>query len=188
MRVAFLHPDLGLGGAERLIVDGAVELQARGHDVTVCTTHHDRRGAFPETVDGTLDVRVYGAFLPHHVWQRLRAPSAIVRMAYLALAALGRARYDVVVCDLVPHVIPVVRAVTRAPASVFLLYVYVDLHFCRGGLRDDGRASWRASLPFRRGAGSPLCASRESPPSVLAVCEDFLPGEADGHRLAFCQK
>jgi len=27
MRIAFLHPDLGLGGAERLVVDGAVALR-----------------------------------------------------------------------------------------------------------------------------------------------------------------
>jgi alpha-1,3/alpha-1,6-mannosyltransferase len=28
MRVAFLHPDLGLGGAERLVVDAAAGLAA----------------------------------------------------------------------------------------------------------------------------------------------------------------
>ena len=35
MRIAFLHPDLGIGGAERLVVDAAVALQQQGHDVTV---------------------------------------------------------------------------------------------------------------------------------------------------------
>lgn len=35
LKIAFLHPDLGIGGAERLIVDAAVALQQKGHDVTM---------------------------------------------------------------------------------------------------------------------------------------------------------
>ena len=34
MRVAFVHPDLGIGGAERLVVDAAVALRRRQHQVT----------------------------------------------------------------------------------------------------------------------------------------------------------
>ena len=64
LRVGFLHPELGLGGAERLVVDAAIELQARGHEVVLFTAGHDPRRAFPETVDGRIDVRVHGAFLP----------------------------------------------------------------------------------------------------------------------------
>ena len=41
MRVAFCHPDLGIGGAERFIVDAASELQQRGHTVHVYTAHYD---------------------------------------------------------------------------------------------------------------------------------------------------
>lgn len=33
MRVTFLHPDLGIGGAERLIVDAALALQRKGHQI-----------------------------------------------------------------------------------------------------------------------------------------------------------
>ena len=49
MRIAFFHPDLGIGGAERLIVDIAVELQRRGYDITIYTSHHDRKHCFEET-------------------------------------------------------------------------------------------------------------------------------------------
>jgi alpha-1,3/alpha-1,6-mannosyltransferase len=34
-QVVFLHPDLGIGGAERLVVDAALALQAKGHKVTI---------------------------------------------------------------------------------------------------------------------------------------------------------
>jgi len=110
VKVVFLHPDLGLGGAERLVLDAATWLRDAGHGVVVYTAHHDPRRAFPETTDGRLDVRVRGRALPSQVAQRLRAPCAVARMAWLATAlARERTPADVVVCDLVPHVVPLLR-------------------------------------------------------------------------------
>lgn len=54
LTVAFLHPDLGIGGAERLVVDAAIALQERGHKVYFVTAHHDPKHCFPETSDGRL--------------------------------------------------------------------------------------------------------------------------------------
>lgn len=51
--IVFFHPDLGIGGAERLIVDAAVGLQDLGHKVTVFTSHRDPRHCFEEARDGT---------------------------------------------------------------------------------------------------------------------------------------
>lgn len=53
-RILFIHPDLGIGGAERLVVDAAVGLQDRGHEVTVYTSHCDPRHCFDEARNGTL--------------------------------------------------------------------------------------------------------------------------------------
>ncbi|KAK1305820.1 hypothetical protein QJS10_CPA10g01073 [Acorus calamus] len=52
LKIAIIHPDLGIGGAERLIVDAAVELSNHGHDVHVFTAHHDRNRCFEETISG----------------------------------------------------------------------------------------------------------------------------------------
>lgn len=41
-----------VGGAERLIVDAAMELSSHGHDVHIFTSHHDRNRCFEETVSG----------------------------------------------------------------------------------------------------------------------------------------
>ena len=41
VKVVFVHPDLGIGGAERLVVDAALALQAKGHPVKLLTAHHD---------------------------------------------------------------------------------------------------------------------------------------------------
>lgn len=73
MRVAFIHPDLGigmypepyfiafprqnaLGGAERLVVDAALGLQRLGHTVHIYTSHHDPGHCFEETKDGMNSV------------------------------------------------------------------------------------------------------------------------------------
>lgn len=50
--ILFIHPDLGIGGAERLVVDAAVGLQERGHKVVVYTSHCDKAHAFDEARDG----------------------------------------------------------------------------------------------------------------------------------------
>lgn len=116
MNVAILHPELGIGGAERLIVDAAVALQRRGHGVKIFTAHHDRARCFEETRDGTLDVRVHGSRLPLHVGGRLRAPAAIARMLAVGGAAVRQpGQVDVIFCDTVAHAIPLLRRRTRAP-------------------------------------------------------------------------
>lgn len=57
--VIFFHPDLGIGGAERLVVDAAVGLQNRGHKVTIFTSHCDPRHCFDEARDGKMHVRSF---------------------------------------------------------------------------------------------------------------------------------
>ncbi|CAH2067842.1 unnamed protein product [Thlaspi arvense] len=56
MNIAIIHPDLGIGGAERLIVDAAVELASQGHKVHVFTSHHDKSRCFEETLSGMADM------------------------------------------------------------------------------------------------------------------------------------
>jgi glycosyltransferase involved in cell wall biosynthesis len=120
MNIAFLHPDLGIGGAERLVVDAALALQGRGHRVTIFTSHHDPARCFDETRDGTLDVKVFGDFLPSHTADRLRAPAAIARMCYLVLRvrALGE-RFDAYFCDLLAHPLPLLRMLDDAPVVFY---------------------------------------------------------------------
>lgn len=62
--IAFIHPDLGIGGAERLVVDAALGLQQQGHSVIIYTSHCDKSHCFEEVKNGQLKVEVYGDFLP----------------------------------------------------------------------------------------------------------------------------
>lgn len=115
MQIAFLHPDLGVGGAERLVVDAAVGLQQRGHHVTMFTQHRDRQHCFEEARDGTLDVRVHGDWLPRSLFGRLHILFAVLRMIYGALVlALTGPRLDVVFVDQVSIAVWPLRLFTRA--------------------------------------------------------------------------
>lgn len=51
-KIVFVHPDLGIGGAERLVIDAAVGLQSLGHSVTILTSHCDPSHCFEEARDG----------------------------------------------------------------------------------------------------------------------------------------
>lgn len=44
-----MHLDLGIGGAEQLVVNIACMLKDSGHKVTIFTTHHDVNHCFEET-------------------------------------------------------------------------------------------------------------------------------------------
>lgn len=121
MKVAFVHPDLGLGGAERLIVNAALALQQRGHEVTIYTAHFDPHRAFEETTDPSQlggKVVTRGDWLPRHICGRFHVVCAIVRMIYLALLLLlnnillrlaARPRFEVIFCDQVSHVVPLLQ-------------------------------------------------------------------------------
>ena len=49
-RVAILHPDLGIGGAETLIINIALALERTGHEVTVFTPFFDPERCLKEAL------------------------------------------------------------------------------------------------------------------------------------------
>ena len=112
VRVVFLHPDLGIGGAERAVIDAALALKSSGNSVHFVTAHHDPNHCFPETRDGTLTVTAVGDWLPRHIFNRFSAVCAYARMIYAAvyLVFFSRIKYDVVFCDQISACIPVLRA------------------------------------------------------------------------------
>lgn len=138
MRLAFVHPYLGLGGAERVVVDAALELSARGHQVTIFTSCHDPERAFPATLDGRLDVRVSGDFLPTRIAGRLQAVCTGARVAWLA-GVVARETFDAVICDIVPFALPLLRR--AMPRSTRLIYY---CHFPDQLLTPPRRGIYRA--------------------------------------------
>lgn len=116
VRVAFIHPDLGIGGAERLIVDAALALRSQGHGVELFTAHHDCEHCFSETKDGTLQVTSAGDWLPRSCCGRGYALWAYLRMIYVAVYLLSliifgdrEKKFDVIICDQISACIPILR-------------------------------------------------------------------------------
>ena len=85
--IVFFHPDLGIGGAERLVIDAAVGLQNLGHKITIFTSYRDINHCFDEARDDTLDVRVRGGWLiPATILGRFKILCSILRQLHLLIA------------------------------------------------------------------------------------------------------
>ncbi|KAL3869851.1 hypothetical protein ACJMK2_042480 [Sinanodonta woodiana] len=111
VQIVFLHPDLGIGGAERAMIDAALALKSKGHSVQFVTAHHDPSHCFQETKDGTLTVTSVGDWLPRSLFGRFYALFAYIRMIYAAiyLVFFSYIQYQLVICDQISACIPVLK-------------------------------------------------------------------------------
>ncbi|XP_017473301.1 PREDICTED: alpha-1,3/1,6-mannosyltransferase ALG2 [Rhagoletis zephyria] len=149
VRILFLHPDLGIGGAERLVVDAALALKARGHEVSFLTNHHDPKHCFKETSDGTLQVQVVGDWLPRKIFGRFYALCAYLRMMYAALYASfvlsHRENIDVFFCDQISVGVPILKLAKRRPKIIFYCHFPDQLLSIREGYL---KSVYRAPLNY----------------------------------------
>ncbi|KAI4645701.1 Alpha-1,3-mannosyltransferase-like protein [Alternaria ventricosa] len=139
--VVFFHPDLGIGGAERLVIDAAVGLQNRGHKVTIFTSHCDPAHCFDEARDGTLDVRVRGnTIVPAAFLGRFAILCAILRQVHLILQialfteelpSLAPSSFFV---DQLSAGIPLLRFLQPRPRVIFYCHFPDKLLAKKGGL------------------------------------------------------
>jgi alpha-1,3/alpha-1,6-mannosyltransferase len=85
-RVAILHPDLGIGGAEALIINVALALESKGYEVTVYTPFFDPNRCLKEA--HLLNISVKGNWFPRTIFGRFIALCAYIRMILCALYVL----------------------------------------------------------------------------------------------------
>jgi len=111
VNIVFIHPDLGIGGAEKSMVDAALALKSNGHNVEFITSYHNTDHCFDETKDGTFNVTVSGNWLPRHFLGKFNAFFAYLRMIYAAfyLVFFHPHPFDLVMCDQISACIPVLR-------------------------------------------------------------------------------
>ncbi|KAF4119528.1 alpha-1,3/alpha-1,6-mannosyltransferase [Geosmithia morbida] len=135
--IVFFHPDLGIGGAERLVVDAAVGLQERGFRVVIFTNHCDPSHCFDECRDGTLDVRVRAAGpVPMSILNRFTILCAILRHLQLLITIaitgeLYSLRPDAFIADQLSAGLPLLA--NLYPAAPILFYCHFpDLHLALG--------------------------------------------------------
>ncbi|KAI0344995.1 glycosyltransferase family 4 protein, partial [Trametopsis cervina] len=115
LRIAFIHPDLGIGGAERLVVDAALGLQGLGHTVDIFTSHHDPSHCFEETRDGTLSVHAPKPPFPRSFKGKFHILLANARQLHLVAHVLRLAapKYDVFFVDQLSTCVPLLRTLGK---------------------------------------------------------------------------
>jgi glycosyltransferase involved in cell wall biosynthesis len=149
LRILFLHPDLGIGGAERLILDAALGLQSLGHSITIYTSHCDPNHCFDEARDGTLAVKVAGnSIVPASVLGGFKILCAILRQFHLLLylyfsGTLASLNPDIVVMDQLSAGLGVLRLLAPDVRSLFYIHFPDKLLASREGVL---RAAYR--IPF----------------------------------------
>jgi alpha-1,3/alpha-1,6-mannosyltransferase len=123
LSIAFLHPDLGLGGAERLVVDAAYGLAKKGHQVTIYTSHYNEERSFAETRDGLIAVKVAGDFLPRHFFGKFHILFATLRAIFLAFyVCFFTQSVDIFICDQIAAYVPILRIFRFATPVLFYLH------------------------------------------------------------------
>jgi alpha-1,3/alpha-1,6-mannosyltransferase len=107
-----LHPDLGIGGAENLIINLALALEKKNYDVKIYTPHFDPNRCFQECHQ--LNIEVAGSWFPRTIFGRFIAYCAYVRMVFCAIyvAFFSGVDYDYFLLDQVSFPIPILKMKT----------------------------------------------------------------------------
>ena len=106
--VAIIHPDLGIGGAEQLIVNIGLALKLSDFEVTIFTPRHEKERSFKPTHDGTLNVKVKGNVFPSNLFGKGLALCSLIRMFFASLyVILFGGKYDFIIIDQVSAILPV---------------------------------------------------------------------------------
>ncbi|KAE9394727.1 mannosyltransferase [Gymnopus androsaceus JB14] len=149
LRIAFIHPDLGIGGAERLVVDAALGLQNLGHQVDIYTSHHDPNHCFEETKDGRLTVHNIVPPFPREINGKFHILFAHLRQIHLTtyLLSPGAPKYDVFFVDQLSTCLPILRTVGHTRV-VFYCH-FPDKLLANGEFIEDSAA--RAQRDLQKG-------------------------------------
>lgn len=111
-KIVFIHPDLGIGGAERLVLDVAVALSER-NEISFVTNHFNKHHAFEELRDGQFPVRVIGNWIPRGICGIFHALFSYIRMIYLSLFYVllinRNEKPDLFFIDQIPMAVPFIK-------------------------------------------------------------------------------
>ena len=134
IHVVFVHLDLGIGGAEQLVLQLARASSDLGHRVDIVTTRCDQDHCFEavKRPDGVLsqNVSVYGRWIPPRVFGMATALMSAVRVVYLTYKVVSnnsndanqQQRADVVVVDVLPTSLPLL--LNFLPGAGILFYCH----------------------------------------------------------------
>lgn len=144
LHIVFLHLDLGIGGAEQLIINLALA-SLPNNKVSIFTTHCNQNHCFQEVSKdsgnpGKLakNVHIVGQFLPVNILGKGTALCSTIRMIYLAIFAKWMfPDADVFVLDVLPTPIPFLICGIRSVKSVIYYCHFPDKLLTRNSVNGD---------------------------------------------------
>lgn len=125
----FLHPDLGIGGAERLVVDAAVSLLNLKQEVYIATAHYDANRCFDETKNELNNrIKVGGSQIPRHLFGgKFHLFFAFLRTLVAGLKNIPflgneESKPDYLIIDQVAFVVPVFSFLFRRSRKTKIIF------------------------------------------------------------------
>jgi glycosyltransferase involved in cell wall biosynthesis len=128
LHIVFIHLDLGIGGAEQLVLQLAVASQDLGYDVDIITTRCDQDHCFEsvkKSSKGRLahDVYIYGSWIPPNIFGAGTAFMSTLRMLYITYQVTKQSNNhksaDVVVVDVLPTSLPLLLSWLSTAGTLF---------------------------------------------------------------------
>ena len=118
--VAFLHPDLGIGGAERLILDAVKAVKLKHPKTTIWTCHFDPNHCFSDAKDHKIEVR--GSKIPRHIFGFAHIFFALLSNLWLTICCALSSKAEIFIVDQVSAFIPLLRLL--CPKAKILFYCH----------------------------------------------------------------
>ncbi|EAX94794.1 glycosyl transferase, group 1 family protein [Trichomonas vaginalis G3] len=116
-KIAVLHPDLGIGGAERLIIDVAHAVMIDHKDTTVYTTHYDTNHCFPDTKD--LTIKVAAAWVPRSIFGFGHIIFSLFSFLWLTIYAALTSKAEIFIVDQISAWVPILRLLCPRAKIIF---------------------------------------------------------------------
>lgn len=126
--ITFIHLDLGIGGAEQLVLQLAQASQDLGYNVNIVTTRCDQDHCFAsvKAPEGNLcqSVCIYGNWIPANLGGTATAFCSTLRMLYLTWKVITKhhSNSDIIVVDVLPTSLPLV--LRYLPTAGILFYCH----------------------------------------------------------------
>ena len=116
-RIAVLHPDLGIGGAERLIVDVIHAAMIDNPDTTVWTNHYDPNHCFADTKDLKIEQR--GTKLPRGIFGFGHILCSLFSFLWLTICAAFQSKADIFIVDIISAWLPILKLLCPKAKIIF---------------------------------------------------------------------
>ena len=116
-RIAIIHPDLGIGGAERLILDAARAVKITNPETSIWTTRYEPKRAFKDAAD--FEIHVHGNYIPRNLFGLFHILFSLLRFLWLTIVCAFKSNADIFIVDQISAWLPILRLLCPKAKIIF---------------------------------------------------------------------